>query len=97
MKSSKKATSKLRLSREQAKNCAKAWAGQHHEKKEKVSQEEYSQWGVKQEEKRENTSSAQSEKEKYFNCIGRMLRKQDEVLYDTLIKIEMYKDALSKI
>jgi hypothetical protein len=97
MKSSKKAPSKSRVSREQAKSRAKAWAVQCCEKKEKVVEEEYSCWGVKQEEKHENTSSVESEKEKYVNSLARMLRQEEEVLYDALIKIKMYKDALSKI
>ncbi len=97
MKSSKKALSKLRVSREQAKSCAKAWAVQRREKKEKVVEDEYSRWAVKQEEKHENSSSVESEKEKYVNSLARMLRQEEEVLYDALIKIEMYKDALSKI
>jgi hypothetical protein len=97
MKSSKKAPSKLRLSREQAKSRAKAWAVQRRQKKEKAVEEEYSRWGIKQEEKQESTSSVESEKEKYVNSLARMLRHEEEVLYDALIKIEMYKDALSKI
>jgi hypothetical protein len=76
MKSSNKSTSKLRLSREQAQNCAKGWAVQHCEKIEKVVQEEYSQWGVKQEKMHENTSSVEREKEKYVNSLARMLKKK---------------------
>jgi hypothetical protein len=97
MKSSKKAPNKQRISKEQAKNHSKAWAAQHREKKEKLVQEEYSQWGVKQEEKHENITSVDREKAKYVNSLVRMLKEEKEVLYDALIKIEMYKDALSKI
>jgi hypothetical protein len=97
MKSSNQSTNKLRLSREKAKNRAKAWASQRREKKEKDVQHEYSQWGVKQEEMHENTSTVDREKAKYVNSLVRMLKEEEEVLYDALIKIEMYKDALSKI
>jgi ABC-type phosphate/phosphonate transport system ATPase subunit len=79
------------------KNLAKEWAAQHREKKEKIVQEEYSQWGVKQEEMCENTSTVDREKAKYVNSLLRVLKEEEEeVIYDALIKIEMYKDALSK-
>jgi hypothetical protein len=48
-------------------------------------------------EKCQNTSSVEREKKKYVNSLTRMLRREEEVLYDTLIKIKMYKYVLSKI
>jgi hypothetical protein len=46
---------------------------------------------------KEHDYQYQEERDKYYNSLVQMLKKEEKIVYESMIKINLYKEALNKL